>query len=240
MCGVTNIMKIVSWNANGAFRNKYEFLLNAFKNAEQEEIVFVVQECENPEFYGAAGYKNALSNGFWVGDIKYKGMAVFSLNKNIRFEKMELNGLNDNKFFLPVKVNGKLNLVGVWTMKPYCECCFDMLTANKEIIDESFIFIGDFNSNVNLDGHHRADKTWGKCLEVFAEKGLSDIYHTMTGNQEGKEKFPTFFLQRHLEKPMHLDHCMAKKELVKSFKVHSLYKWLNYSDHLPIVVELKE
>lgn len=233
-------MKIVSWNANGGFRNKYKFLLEQIKATEEDEIIFVVQECENPEFYGDANYKKTLQNGFWVGDIKYKGMAVFSLNKNVTFDRIKFNELENNKFFLPVNVNGKLNLVGVWTMSPYCECCFDMLESNKENIDESFMFIGDFNSNVNLDGHHKAGKTWRNCLEKFAALGLSDIYHATTGNEEGKEKFPTFFLQKHLEKPMHLDHCMARKESIKSFKVLSFYKWLNYSDHLPIVVELKD
>lgn len=233
-------MKIISWNANGAFRNKYKFLLSNFKGCEQEEVVFVIQECENPEFYGDENYKAALNNGFWVGNIKYKGMAVFSLNPNICLEKFTLKCLDEHKFFLPVKINGTINLVGVWTMNPYCECCYDMLSCNNDIIDDSFIFIGDFNSNVNLDGHHKMDKTWSKCLELFAEKGLFDIYHKLTGDQEGREKFPTFFLQRHLEKPMHIDHCMAKSELIKSLKVDSFYKWLNYSDHLPLIVEIKD
>ena len=37
-------MRIISWNANGKFREKFSFILNGAAD------IYVIQECENPEY----------------------------------------------------------------------------------------------------------------------------------------------------------------------------------------------
>ena len=59
-------MKIISWNCNGKFREKFEAI------TEEDADIYVICECENPaesnseEYSEFAGYNYA-----WVGDINY-------------------------------------------------------------------------------------------------------------------------------------------------------------------------
>ena len=59
-------------------------------------------------------------------------------------------------------------------------------------------------------------KSWGTCVNLLNEKGLVDVYNDLTSEEEGKEKRPTFFLTRHLDKPFHFDRCVAAKNRVKN------------------------
>lgn len=70
-------MKIVSWNCNGGFRKKFKELFDAYPDAD----LFMVQECENPDFYNSREYKALFQKGFHVGtpDYSMKGIGVFHL-----------------------------------------------------------------------------------------------------------------------------------------------------------------
>ena len=224
-------MKIVSWNCCEKFREKYQFILK------QEADIYVIQECENPAEYGDEKYKDLFKNGFWTGGIKYKGVGIFSLNPDIKLERLDWPG-QDKQYFIPVNVNDELNVVAVWSCKPYCEMFFDYFQDVQNYLNSKVLMIGDFNSNLVLDEHHSSKKSWGTCVELLNEKGLVDVYNDLTGEKEGKEKKPTFFLTRHLDKPFHFDRCVAAKGKVKKFDILTNYQWLSRSDHLPIIVEL--
>ena len=73
-------MRIVSWNCNGGFRKKYKELFNAYRDAD----LFMVQECENPDFYNSREYKALFQKGFHVGtpDYSMKGIGVFAPKGN--------------------------------------------------------------------------------------------------------------------------------------------------------------
>lgn len=227
-------MKIVSWNANGAFRRKYKELLDL------DADIYVVQESENPDnISDDPVFKRTVQNGFWVGGYNHKGLLVFSANPDVALTRMDWQD-GGRRYFLPIRVNDNFILVGAWACDPYCEELCDWLDVVYNNINKGAIIIGDLNSNVNLDFKHQSTfgKSYGNVLERLAEKDMCDIWHHYRKEKQGEESVPTFYLYRHLDKPYHIDHCLASPELVKGMKIHSRWKWLSMSDHLPIEIEL--
>lgn len=225
-------MKIVSWNANCKFREKYTDV------AKLGADIYVIQECENPETSKNTEYREFVKNGFWIGDIPFKGLMVFSQNPEI---KLVLHnwGTQGYRFFLPIEVNDQFTLVGSWACNPYIEEFTDFIHATKKNIDKRTIIIGDLNSNVIFDKNHfKSGKTHSKIIKELREIGLEDIYHNKSGDEQGKEKVPTFYLYRHLDKPYHIDHCFATPDSIKKMMIHARWQWLSLSDHLPIEIEL--
>lgn len=224
-------MKIVSWNCCNKFREKYQYIL------EQKADIYVIQECENPDECNDESYKNLFKNGFWNGTLPKKGLGIFSLNPEIQIRKLEWND-KDLNVFLPVQINNNLKLIGVWTYKPYCEVFYDYFQANLDNIDQNCLFIGDFNSNVTQDKHHSKNKNWAACVNMINNKSLVDVYNNLTGEEEGKETRPSFFMYHHLDKPYQLDRCIAGKSCVKTIDILEGRDWVDKSDHVPIIVEL--
>ena len=95
-------MKIISWNCNGKFREKFSSII------EEDADIYVICECENPaesksdEYREFAGYNYA-----WVGDYHYKGLGIFA-KEDIKLEKRI--GINDEfKNFIFLNVNDSFN-----------------------------------------------------------------------------------------------------------------------------------
>lgn len=98
-------MKIVSWNANCKFREKYTEVVKLGAD------IYMIQECENPETSKNSEYREFVKNGFWIGDIPFKGLMVFSPNPEIKLDLLNW-GTQGYRFFLPVRVNEWFTLVG--------------------------------------------------------------------------------------------------------------------------------
>lgn len=63
-------MRIVSWNCNGKFREKFE------KVKELNADIYVIQECEDPQNYVGTSYGDFAKNDIWNGENKNKGLGI--------------------------------------------------------------------------------------------------------------------------------------------------------------------
>ena len=147
-------------------------------------------------------------------------------------------------------------------LSPYVEMIHDFFDANKDLFDENLIMCGDFNSSAVFNERHtykyaHKDK-YGKSKHhdnlncKLNCKGLYSVYHKLTGEKSGEETQFTFFQARHLNKPFHLDYVYANgklidktvlrefgksydKDLLYCFRILDFRKWIELSDHLPLV-----
>lgn len=235
-------MKIITWNCNGAFRKKYH-LLDKF-NAD----IIVVQECEDPS-KATKNYKEWSDNYLWIGQTKNKGLGVFVKNNN-SIELLDWSDKNTNyknevlELFLPCLINKEYILLAVWTKKANSEVFgyigqlwkYLQLHKNK-LIGKKVIITGDLNSNAIWD---KWDRWWNHTdvINELEEVEIKSLYHVLNEEEQGKETIPTFYLQRKLDKPYHIDYAFLSLNLINnqtSLLIEDKDTWLEYSDHIPII-----
>lgn len=238
-------IKIISWNCNRNFREKYASII------EEDADIYVICECENPMEYDENGYPEfAGTNYFWTGDLRYMGLGIFAKD-NIKLEPIK--GLNERfKNFIALRVNDSFNLLGVWAMgedkeeglNEYVEMIHDYFDANSELFDENLIMCGDFNSNVIWDNKHKAKDNDGNAKDQtnlnikLNNKGLYSVYHDLNNEKQGEETHATFFQNRDPIKPYHIDYVYSKKDYVSEFEILDYEKWIKLSDHMPLAFKI--
>jgi exonuclease III len=231
-------MKIVSWNCNGALRRKWRFL------AELNADIYIVQECEDPSLCLDTAYKSWSANHIWMGDSRHKGIGIFA-KEGIDLEKLEWTSTIEDKtvkHFLPCRVNKSFNLLAVWTHQNkspthgYIGQFWKYMQLHKSSFRD-ILLAGDFNSNVFWDKKRR----WWNHSDVVRELeeiNIKSLYHLYTGDSQGQESIPTFYLHRSLVKTYHIDYFFGSPEFCEnliSLEIGNCEHWLVLSDHLPMV-----
>lgn len=186
-------MKIVTWNCNGAFRNKFENITDF--NAD----IYIIQECENPAESQHQKYKEWAKNYIWIGDTRHRGLAVFA-KPEMKLDKLNWsNQYKDHlvKHFLSCEVNQSFDLLAVWNHSNnsptfgYIGQLWKYLQVNKENFGKTII-AGDFNSNVIWD---KWDRWWNHSdvVRELKDLGIESLYHKYTGEKQGEETNATLF-----------------------------------------------
>lgn len=230
-------MKIVSWNANGKFREK----IRLFDPGAID--VMVVQECErtekSEELYRAAGWKF-----HWIGENRHKGLGIF-VPINRQCEKLS-HEIQVCRYFLPVRVSDELTVMGVWAMGgksasvSYAGQITRFLESYMHLLEpKKTIFVGDFNSNSIWDKRHRNANHTNNDAQLN-EIGLKSLYHEYEGEKLGEETKSTFFMYRKQEKPYHIDYAYLPEIYLEnsSIEIGCWREWLEHSDHMPLIVDL--
>jgi len=249
-------MKIVTWNCNGALRNKTD-ALDAL-----DADLYVVQECENPAL-STSKYQAWAGDYLWMGTSKHKGLGIFPKKGNtVRAAEWHgaysQPGVSNNsqaahwttadlKLFSPFILNDKYQVLAVWTKAEgstvfsYIGQLWKYLQIHREQLHRNkTILLGDFNSNRIWD---KPDRWWNHSdvVEELSAIGLSSLYHQQTHEEQGQEATPTFFLQRKLEKPYHIDYVFVSEDLIgcSRLQIGKHDQWLNISDHMPLTVSIE-
>jgi len=231
------VLKILTWNCNGAFRKKYEFV------EKMDADILVIQECENPELAKDNRYSTWAKNYLWIGEIKHKGLGIFAKEGILITDlKWEDNGL---KYFIACRINNEFNLIAVWTQRNnsvtyrYIGQFWKYLQINREEMGNCII-LGDFNSNRIWDKKHRSCNHSDVVNELDI-LGVRSLYHEFHNVLQGEETHPTLFLQKNTMKPYHIDYIFASKDLVPeiiSAEIGAHEYWLKLSDHMPFFASL--
>lgn len=230
-------MRLVTWNCNGALRRKFKQL-----DALDADIL-VIQECEDPA-QSTAEYRAWAGAHAWIGYGKNKGIGIFPR----RGQSIERLAWPENGFelFLPVRVGGTVDVLGVWTQRSansgfgYIGQFWNYLQLHKTAFGPNTIIAGDFNSNAIWDKPRR---TWNHsdCLRELEELGFRSLYHYVINEQHGQERHPTFYLHRHVTKPYHIDFVFAHSDRLGGnaidAQVGTVDDWLAFSDHMPVIVD---
>jgi exonuclease III len=229
-------MKIVTWNCNGAFRKKFRAV------SEFEAHIYVIQECENPKLVDDKEFTDWAAGSLWTGNNDRKGLGIFAGN-SVEIKMLDWDA-RKLEHFITCSVNGDFNLIGTWchgaSLKKfaYIGQLWKYLKLHKAKLGKAVI-TGDFNSNTFWD---KKGRVWNhsEVVRELAVSNINSLYHKHFVENQGAETQPTFYLQKNILKPYHLDYIFASDALcpvIKWFTVGSPEKWLPLSDHMPVVCE---
>ncbi len=226
-----------------AFRNKTE-IINKFN-----PDIAVIQECENEETLKNKKSVINYNNFIWCGENRYKGLGIMSFND----WEIELLDHNDEfKHILPIRIfKGKMEffLLAVWTQlidnniyESYVVQATKAFIHYKGLLrKENIIIAGDFNSNAIWDNESPKEFNHTAMVKFLKEYEIVSVYHEKTLEEQGKEKIPTLYFTKNIQKPFHIDYVFIKKKLLEGvsfFYIGEYSKYIKQSDHMPLFVEI--
>lgn len=232
-------MKIITWNCNMAFRKKAEHILTKLPD------ILIVQECEHPDKLNFKIGVPRPNDLFWFGKNLNKGLGVFSYSDY----NIELLSVHNPEFeyVLPLSVrNDKIEFIvfAIWAQKPknhdcYSEQVWNAMHYYSDLLNKKNVIIaGDFNSSSIWDRPNRI-YNHSNLVSFLKNRNIHSTYHIFLNQEQGKEKNPTLFMHRKINRPYHIDFCFASKNLIDriiNVEVGEYEKWTKLSDHKPLIV----
>jgi exonuclease III len=233
-------MKLITWNCQGAFRKKADAILT------HRPDILLVQECERKDKLVFSSTTQQPTNIFWYGDNIHKGIGIFSYS-DYSFELLEIFN-PEFRYILPFRVTGRgrtFTLFAIWAMNNkinrdtrYIGQIWLAINHYENLLGDSTILIGDFNSNKIWDYKDRVGNH-SDVVSKLEDKNIYSVYHRFFEIEQGKEKHPTFFLQRNKKKSYHIDYCFASNDIynkLQSVEIGSYKEWTTHSDHSPLII----
>jgi hypothetical protein len=217
-------LKIVTWNCNGKFREKYKEIVQL--NAD----IYIIKEWSQ--------------HHIWVGENKNKGLGVF-FREDLKIKPLEWDSVG-LKYFIPFCIGKEIVVIATWCHHAnsptfgYIGQLWKYLQLHKAKIIKGIV-AGDLNSNAIWD---KWDRWWNHSdvVQELSTDGIYSMYHTLTNAEHGKESTPTFFLQKNPQKPYHIDYVFASKILIpegsSNIEIGEREEWIKWSDHMPITATL--
>ena len=228
-------MRLVTWNCClGPYLKKIQCLDILAPD------IAVIQECARPT--------TETEGALWFGDNPRQGIAV---QANGSYRLRALPHIADiPRYVIPIEVTGpnQFLLIAVWSKQDpgghYVEGVVRAVQQYRSLFAKyRTVLIGDLNSNAIWDSSHAADRGHSALVKLLSELGLVSSYHFYYNETHGEELKPTFYFRWNKLHPFHIDYCFIPKEWaprVQSVMVGSYEDWKGYSDHRPILIEIKD
>jgi len=227
-------MKIITWNCNLKFAKKYEHL------EDQDADILIIQECEKlkEDYFPNRKF-------FWTGRIENKGLGILlkdqSAHQHSSFNKDLIN-------FLPIETD-TMKILGVWAYNHRAVKFGDNVSGNTiDAINhyddwlsqdsKPSIFGGDFNNSIIWDKSNN-ENNFVNINKELEKMSFKSSYHSLQGEKFGSEMQPTFFHTKNETKKYHIDYLYFKFFKVDSVEVGSYFDWIQASDHVPVIANLK-
>ena len=209
--------------------------------------ILIVPECEDIQKINLDLFSNTVTDSYWIGDNKSKGLGIFTFNG---FKVKLYQNYNDKyKYILPLIVSNQkdtYNLIGCWTKKvegglEYVQNLgFSLEEYDSFLNHDKVIICGDLNSNQIWDKSSEYPNHTD-VVEILSKKGISSSYHSFYNETHGQETIPTYFHYHQKERPFHIDYCFLSKSLIdrlKKVEIGEYYDWIKCSDHVPLIIDI--
>ena len=235
--------RLVVWNCNMAFHQKYEQLLAL------RPTVAVIPECAQADIVRQKAPGFAFRDVEWAGTYPNKGLSVFSFGEYT----LRRHATWDAQYHiaLPLEVRGpvELNLLALWAFNERAPATVTPNPATTEaalkhyapfLAEAPGCVAGDFNANVMWDAQGRY-ASFASLDRTAEDMGLTSAYHLASGDAKGAEATPTFYWQKKRTQPYHIDYAYIPRSWMPrltSVTVGYPDDWLAHSDHVPLVIEL--
>lgn len=236
-------MKIVSWNCNGAFRHKYNFV------SELNPDIMVIPESESPDFLNDNKKTIPCNSHIWCGEREFKGLSIFACNGyNARVADFYDN---EFKYVIPVEVSGcgeNFLLMAVWTKfvghfrDSYVAQAYRAICMYEQYFTSNTIIIGDFNSNAIWNNSCGRKINHDTLIERLKQDNFTSVYHQLYKEKQGKESISTLFKNKYMEHGYHIDYAFLHENRVneiKAFTIGEYSDWHKASDHMPLFLDIK-
>ena len=223
-------MRIVTWNCNGGFARKLPMVQSLTSD------LLVLQEvslrhCEQLDW----------GPFLWTGR-GHRGVAVISCTG--RPIHMDPSFDPQLAHFLPVVTDG-VHVLACWAsvLTPtvrYVRLLHRALDHYAAFVNHTpGILLGDLNSSTVFDTKHR-HLSHTLLVERLTNQGYASLWHHQQGERHGEESRPTFYMYRRSERTWHLDYVFLTPDLLPGahLSIGSPEAWLQWSDHLPLIVDL--
>ena len=236
-------LRIVIWNCSMALHSKLEPLMSLNPD------IAIIPECATPEIVKKKQPVFYYSDAAWIGLSKHKGLGVFTFSDL----SVRVSPSYDPTYelFLPLLITGRyrFDLLAVWSFSYRIKKTnFRRDAPTRSAIEYYRDFIaggatvvaGDFNDNINWDKPGRS-ANFDLVIADLKSAGLVSAYHEKGNHLFGSEPDPTLIWRKNPEQSYHIDYCFIPKGWlpgVNGVTVGNPEKWIKYSDHVPLLIEL--
>ena len=234
-------LRIVSWNCNMALYQKFDRLLALRPD------VAVIQECASPARDAARGWQPPCADRDWVVFNTEKGLGIFTFG-DLRVSRHRAYS-DAFSLYLPVQISGRrrLNLLGLWRaderrMPP--GAVNDPRTAlhfyRRFLTAAPSVVAGDFNLLPQQMSQRTGQPAHGSIVELAARAGLRDAGTIPIPGSSADNVRPTHYHQRKPGRGFVVDYIFVpwrETTRLSAFEVGDPHDWLQWSDHVPLVVE---